>query len=47
MFYLNPITFEAFRIIIVPIPESNIIAKSAPAVDFTNYAEVAKYYGLE
>ena len=43
---LNPQpSWDAFRIIVVPIPEGNIITRSA-AVDFNNYAEAAKYFGL-
>jgi len=43
-------TFDMFRIIVVPIPESNIVALSSAvksaSIDWSNYAEVAKYYGL-
>ena len=37
-----PVEWNAFRIIVVPI--TNIIPKGA--VDYSNYNEVAKYYGL-
>jgi len=37
--------FQKFRIIVVPIPEGNIEAKSA-AQEFGSYAELAEYYGL-
>jgi hypothetical protein len=45
--YYTSTTFKAFRIIVVPIPEANITeVKGAAPVDYSNYAEVAKYYGL-
>ena len=52
--YTTPVTWAAFRIIVVPIPADNITtlagtlgagSKSA-ALDYSNYNEVAKYYGL-
>ena len=52
--YTSPTTWTAFRIVVVPIPASNITplaatlgagSKSA-ALDYSNYQEVAKYYGL-
>jgi len=43
--YTPDVTWAAFRVIVVPIPDANIFAKSA-APDYSNYAEVAKYYGL-
>ena len=49
-YYTNPITFEKFRIIVIPIPEDNIIvassAGSSRSLDWSNYAEVAEYFGL-
>jgi hypothetical protein len=40
-------TWQSFRIVVIPIPAGNITeVKGASAVDFNNYAEVAKYYGL-
>ena len=50
----NPITFDAFRVIAVPIPEENITeyagaggtGSKGAAPDYSNYAEVAEYYGL-
>ena len=46
-YYVNEITWQAFKIIVVPIPEGNIITRSAaPAIDFSNYSEVAAYYGF-
>jgi len=44
--YLETITWNEFRIIVVPIPAANIITRSAPAVDYSNYSEVAAYYGF-
>ena len=52
--YNTPVTWSGFRIIVVPIPDSNITtlatapatASKGAAVDYSNYAEVAKYYGL-
>ena len=47
--YTTPTTFEKFRIITVPIPAGNIkpqSVRSNPPVDFSNYSEVAAYYGL-
>ena len=52
--YTTPVTWAAFRIIVVPIPANNITplaatlsagSKSA-TLDYSNYNEVAKYYGL-
>ena len=43
--YTANVTWQAFRIIVVPIPAANIITRSA-AVDFNNYSEVAEYFGL-
>ena len=43
--YTTAVTWDAFRIIVVPIPEENIIARSA-GLDYSNYKEVAEYYGL-
>ena len=47
------VTWEEFRLVVVPIPDANITQlATAPAstskgtLDYTNYAEVAKYYGL-
>jgi len=40
------VTWDSFRLVVVPIPDTNIFPKSAPAVDFNDYAAVAKYYGL-
>jgi hypothetical protein len=46
-YYTGGFTFNAFRIIVVPIPAANITeVKGAAPVDYSNYAEVAKYYGL-
>ena len=43
----DPVTFSAFKIIVVPIPDENITeVKSAVSIDFGNYSEVAAYYGL-
>jgi hypothetical protein len=47
--YLDPVTWKTFRVIVVPIPEGNIIQKSAGKgypVDWSNYKEVAAYFGL-
>jgi len=48
--YLTPVTWTTFRIIVVPIPEGNIVeVKSAGKgypVDWSNYKEVAAYFGL-
>ena len=46
--YTTQVTWSAFKIIVVPIPEDNIVEVkgSAYPVDFNNYAEVAKYFGL-
>ena len=47
-YYTPQVTWHAFRLIVVPIPTANIITRSAaPPVDFSNYAAVAEYYGLE
>jgi hypothetical protein len=48
--YSTPVTWSAFRIIVVPIPEGNItevksVGKGYP-VDWSNYKEVAAYFGL-
>jgi hypothetical protein len=43
----NDVFFGGFRIIVVPVPDENIKAKSTPPIDFGNYAEVAAYYGLK
>ena len=48
-YYLVPTTFEKFRIITVPIPAGNIKPQSVSSnspVDFSNFNEVAAYYGL-
>ena len=45
-YYSKNVTWEEFRLIVVPIPSGNIITRSAPAIDFSNYSEVAAYYGL-
>jgi hypothetical protein len=45
--YPTKVTWYGFKILVVPIPAANITeVKGAPAVDYSNYAEVAKYYGL-
>jgi len=48
--YLDPITWKSFRVIVVPVPEGNIVeVKSAGKgypVDWSNYKEVAAYFGL-
>ena len=53
-FYNTPVTWDAFRIIVVPIPADNIIevagtlgaGSKGAALDYNNYEEVAAYYGL-
>jgi len=52
-YYPNTVTWEGFRIVVVPIPDANITtvagaatASKGAAPDYSNYAEVAKYYGL-
>ena len=51
-FATTSITWPEFRIIVVPIPAGNIIsagtaaAAKGAAPDYSNYAEVAEYYGL-
>ena len=46
--YASPVTFDAFRVIVVPVPAENITQMSvkSSSVDYGNYAEVAAYYGL-
>ena len=45
--YTTPVTWSNFRVIVVPIPAGNITQMSVkPAIDYSNYAEVAAYYGL-
>ena len=45
--YPNVVTFGAFKIIVVPIPDENIeAAKSAVSLDWNNYDKVAAYYGF-
>jgi hypothetical protein len=48
--YATEVTWEAFKIIVVPIPEGNITeVKSAGKgypVDWSNYKEVVAYFGL-
>jgi len=47
--YTTPVTWHAFRVIVVPIPDSNIYQKSAGSVypvDWSNYTEVAAYFGF-
>jgi hypothetical protein len=44
--YPTSVTWYGFKIIIVPIPADNITEVKGAPVDFSNYAEVAAYYGL-
>jgi len=45
--YGTAVTWNGFKIIVVPIPEGNIVQLSVkPTIDYSNYAEVAAYYGL-
>ena len=52
--YPTAVTWAEFRIIVVPIPEDNIIemasaggsSSKGAALDYSNYKEVAEYYGL-
>ena len=51
--YSTPTTWLGFRIVVVPIPDANITtlatapaSASKGALDYSNYAAVAKYYGL-
>ena len=52
--YTTSVTWAEFRIIVVPIPAENIIevagagssSSKGAAPDYSNYAEVAAYYGL-
>jgi hypothetical protein len=45
--YPQTLSFGAFKIIVVPVPDENITeVKSAVSIDFGNYGEVAAYYGL-
>ena len=45
--YHSTLSFGAFKIIVVPVPDENITeVKSAVSIDFGNYGEVAAYYGL-
>jgi len=52
-YYPNAVTWLGFRIVVVPIPDANITtlatapaSASKGALDYSNYAAVAKYYGL-
>ena len=52
--YDSPVTFDAFRIIVVPIPEENITeyagaggtGSKGAALDYSNYKEVTEDYGI-
>ena len=45
--YPESFTFYGFKIIVVPIPDENMVEiKSAVSIDFGNYDEVAAYYGF-
>ena len=45
--YTTAVQWDNFRVIVVPIESGNIVPMSVkPAIDYSNYAEVAAYYGL-
>ena len=47
-YYGTSVTWRSFKVIVVPIPSGNIVQMSAkPSIDYSNYAEVAGYYGFE
>jgi hypothetical protein len=45
--YGKIVAWSKFKLIVVPIPAANIIARSIAPVDYSNYKEVARYYGLQ